>query len=161
MTISHDSTSGATSAAVYPGGLRILFSDDAPGFFTIVPPAAVGHPFGARAQPQRDPNAPAMALCFGQNGTIGHRPVRELDQLGFREVEILRAPRPLFLAIEGDAGDARRRRALGRNPFFPTLAGDVYLMGEVENEAYDEDASDSEDDVPDHFLCHVRLAEAP
>ena len=150
--------SGATSIVTYPGDLQIRYHIDSYGFFTIVPPVAVGHPFGARAELQRDPNAPAMVLCLAQNGTIGHRPMRRRSDLQFRFAHTLHAPGPLYVISEGGAvGD--ERRALGRNPFFPALVGDVYLVGEVDNEAYDE--YDSDDETPDRFLCHVRLTEAP
>ena len=158
MTVTTTPNSGATSIVTYHGNTQIRYHINSDGFFTIVPPAAAGHPFGARAEPQRDPNAPAMVLCLAQNGTIGHRPMRRRSDLQFRFAQTMHAPGPLYVISEGGAvGD--QRRALGRNPFFPALFGDVYLVGEVDNEAYDE--YDGDEETPDRFLCHVRLAEVP
>ena len=142
---------------LYPGGFRFYFVDDT---VFMSPPCDTGYaPFGVRIVPERDHNAPVSVLRFGSNGTIATISVGDLDEIGFRECEFMRVYESVCLVCEGDAGGPKRRRRLGRNPFFPTAVGDVYLMAEVENPDYDDDDDDDDDDAEqrDYFRCHLRV----
>ena len=148
---------------IYPGGFKFDVQGDT---VHMSPPLATGYaPFGVTMVPERDPNAPVSVLRFGSNGTIATISVGDVDEIGFRDSERQRVYESVCLVCEGDAGGPKRRRRLGRNPFFPTVVGDVYLMAEVENPDYDDDDDDHDDDDDDnddaeqrdYFRCHLRV----
>ena len=140
---------------IYRGGFKFDVRGDT---VYMSPPLATGHaPFGVRIVPERDPKAPVSVLRFGSNGTIATISVGDVDEIGFRECEFKRVYESVCLVCEGDAGGSKRRRRLGRNPFFPTLVGDVYLMAEVENPDYDHDDDNDDAEQRDYFRCHLRV----
>ena len=152
-TATATATNAGAAVLAYPGGTRFSFQADV---IVVAPPLGTRYAlFCLQVQPERDLNAAVRVVRFGRDGQITTPSVGKMEELGFRECEFQRLYGSAYFVFEGDAVGRRRRRQLGRNPFFPTLVGDVYLMAEIENPDYDEDDSDADDDATDHFRCHL------